>query len=405
MAIPFLNNLDLRENEIWNVRLQNTGSISTPGTGQIYFNTGDNKAKYYDGTNWINIGDDTKYTVSSVNLGNGSVDLVLAGTDSTTSEFTFIPGNNITLTHSAAGITITGADAPSGTVDLIGDVLASGTTGSDITTAFNFAGSSIVTSGEGIGGNSVDTALVTSAAVKSYVDAAVAGGAGAMVFQGSYNAATNTPDLDTSPAGINKGFAYTVSAAGTFFTEAVEVGDLIVANIDNPTTLTDWTRVQKNIDLATGSTVGIGNVTQGTGISVSYASGTATVTNTDLGSSQNIFKNIAVSGQSTVTADSNNDTLTIVGGTNIEVTTDAGSDTITINNTATTPVTGFADTISVSTALINHALNSTDVIVQLFDTVTGETVYADVERTGLNTVDVTFSSAPTNPVRVLVTKI
>ncbi|MDA8556607.1 hypothetical protein N9K77_00010 [bacterium] len=53
-------------------------------------------------------------------------------------------------------------------------------------------------------------------------------------------------------------------------------------------------------------------------------------TNGDRGSSQFIFKNIAVSGQNTVAADSNNDTLTLAAGNNITLTTDNTTDTVTI---------------------------------------------------------------------------
>jgi len=60
---------------------------------------------------------------------------------------------------------------------------------------------------------------------------------------------------------------------------------------------------------------------------------TYTVTNIDTGSAQNIFKNIAVAGESTIIADTNNDTLTVVSGTGINVTTNAGTDTLTITNT------------------------------------------------------------------------
>lgn len=69
--------------------------------------------------------------------------------------------------------------------------------------------------------------------------------------KGAYDAATNTPDLDTTPSGIKTGDAYTVSVAGTFFTELVEVGDVLIADQDDPTVLADWTRVNKNIDAAT----------------------------------------------------------------------------------------------------------------------------------------------------------
>ena len=75
-------------------------------------------------------------------------------------------------------------------------------------------------------------------------------------------------------------------------------------------------------------------LTAGTGISTSGTYPNFTVTNSDRGSSQNIFKNIAVSGQSTVIADSNDDTLNIANGTGISVTTNATTDTLTITNTA-----------------------------------------------------------------------
>ena len=173
-----------------------------------------------------------------------------------------------------------------------------------------------------------------------------------MIYQGGYDAATNTPNLDATPiAGIKKGWTYTVTVDGLFFTEQVRVGDVIIAEIDSPTTLADWTTVQNNIDLASLTQVGIGNVNAGTGISVTYASGTATVTNTQTNA----------------------------------------------NNT-------FAGTIAASGA-VTHSLGTKDVIVQLYDIVTDETVYADVDRNSTSQVTVTFASTPTNSVRVLVQKI
>ena len=75
----------------------------------------------------------------------------------------------------------------------------------------------------------------------------------------------------------------------------------------------------------------ITGVTAGTGLGGGGTSGTVTLTNSDKGSSQNIFKNIAVSGQSTVVADSNNDTLTFVASGGMTITTNATTDTITFN--------------------------------------------------------------------------
>ena len=57
-----------------------------------------------------------------------------------------------------------------------------------------------------------------------------------------------------------------------------------------------------------------------------------TLTNADKGSAQCIFKNIAVSGQNTISADSNNDTLTFAGS-GIAITTDDTTDTVTFTVT------------------------------------------------------------------------
>jgi hypothetical protein len=68
-------------------------------------------------------------------------------------------------------------------------------------------------------------------------------------------------------------------------------------------------------------------VVAGTGISGGGTSGSVTITNSDLGSSQFIFKNVA-SDSGTAVADNNNDTLSIVGAGS--VTTAVVGDTLTI---------------------------------------------------------------------------
>ena len=91
------------------------------------------------------------------------------------------------------------------------------------------------------------------AASKRYVDQS---NIGQSVFQGGYNAATNTPDLDVSQAtDIKKGFFWAVTVGGTFFSEVVQPGDLIYADIDNPgATFSNWVVVQTGQDIATDNT-------------------------------------------------------------------------------------------------------------------------------------------------------
>lgn len=370
MAIPFLNNLNLNDNQLLNAKVQVASTAPTAAKGQIYLDstTNVNTFKYHDGSQWIGL--------KQLNL-NNSAFINLADLSST--------GSNVVSLQASLNATGT----PDNTKYLRGDNTWSAISGiyawavSDGVTAnqvingdtVTFTGvlneinvsqlnkvvtiglpndvtisSTLTVSGTGqssFGGQvTIPTTPIaaTDAASKAYVDASVAGG---LVYQGGYNASTNTPNLDTPPTGtIKKGFTWTVTTDGLFFTEQVRVGDVLIAEIDNPTALADWTTVQNNIDLASLTQVGIGNVNAGAGIDVSYSNGTATVS--------------AATGS-------------------------------------------YATTISV-TSTITHGLGTKDVMVQLYDTVTFDTVYADVSRSTTNTVTITFSTAPTNPIRVLVQK-
>lgn len=83
-----------------------------------------------------------------------------------------------------------------------------------------------------------DPTLAQDAATKNYVDTTIVGG---VTFIGGYNAATNTPDLDTTPiAGILTGHMYKVNTAGTFFSTPVNIGDFLISKVDAPTLEADW---------------------------------------------------------------------------------------------------------------------------------------------------------------------
>lgn len=94
--------------------------------------------------------------------------------------------------------------------------------------------------------------LATQQSIKAYVDGKLTSN---VSYEGGYDAATNTPDLDVSPTGIMKGHMYTVTAAGSFFTETVEVGDVLIAEQDGASLLSHWTVVQKNLDAPTIKTM------------------------------------------------------------------------------------------------------------------------------------------------------
>jgi len=419
MAIPFLNNLDISNNQLLNAKLQITGTAPNAAAGQIYFDStvGDETAKYYSNVTdtWVSL---KEYSFPTGTYVTGSVtgtfpkpiitfDLnAIDGTPAAGeryltktnkwAEISAIPGtytwtvsDGTNSTAVASGETVTFSGTANEIEVLEGSRTVTIGLPNDVTIANNLT----------VGGTGNFTGQVTipilpsaqtDAASKDYVDNAVVGG---LVYQGGYDAATNTPDLTTSPNSILKGWTYTVTADGAFFGEQLRVGDVLIAEVNDPSALTDWTTVQNNIDLASLTQVGIGNVNEATaaplkGLSVTYASGTATA-------------GLNISGLTTQ-APANNALAFIPfydqqAGANLKVglSTLAGD----LNE-----FTSKAFTIS-DTDTIIHGYNTRDVIVQLYDTDTYETVYADVDRTSLTEVTITFATTPDNDVRVLVQKI
>ena len=83
--------------------------------------------------------------------------------------------------------------------------------------------------------------------------------------------------------------------------------------------------------LPTASANTLGGIKIGSGLSID-GNGVVTASGGG-GGSQNLFSTIAVSGQSSVVADSTSDTLSLVAGTNMQITTNASGDSITFAST------------------------------------------------------------------------
>ncbi len=319
------------------------------------------------------------YTLDARAVAANSIALDLdasTGTDSVVS-FTTASDNNIAIARTSAS---------SVTIGLQNAITISGL--ADVG-SLDVQGSATFQSGLSMEGNDITNlgspTNSTDAANKAYVDSSVVGN---LVFQGGYNAATNTPDLDSSPSSsIKKGWSYVVTAAGSFFTETVEVGDLLIAEQDAPTALANWTTVQNNIGLATTTTPGIASFAD-----ASFAvSAAGEVTLDDTGVSAATYGSASAVPVFAVNAKGQ---VTSVTNTNISIAHTAITDFDTEVNTlikarefdGTNSGTGTSHTFT-------HNLGTRNVIVQLYDSSTYETVFAKVVRTSTSVVTVTTASS------------
>ena len=241
----------------------------------------------------------------------------------------------------------------------------------------------------------------TRIATTAFVQAAVTG---LLEFKGGFNA--NTGDLDSPLTGdlytdvaISIGDYYVVTTAGDFFGNAatpLTVGDSVIVQIAQDAgdaAEVDFIVVQSDTDLATLSTVGLGNVNADTadsklGISVSYLSGTAktgvdivgldaggAVDNSDVVFGNNGTKNVKFNISD------------IVGKSSVQLLLNTTTTGVTDQSSPPAGTQGWV--INSNTVLEAAALDcSVEVMTEA-----GQTVYADVTRSS-NDITINFT-APT----------
>jgi hypothetical protein len=237
--------------------------------------------------------------------------------------------------------------------------------------------------------------------------------AGVGTFQGGYNANTNSPALSgASNVGLDQGDFYVVTTAGSaFFSTQLEPGDLIFANADIPASsspvLSDYTVVIADQNIAgAGATDGAtqkGVAGFDSGNFGVTANGFVTLDNT--GVSAGSYGSASKSLSATVTAKG---LLTSLSEQNIAITASQVTDFCSAVETCVASDLTYATNIGNGVATsyqVTHNLGTRDVMVQLYDNSSYDTVYADVVRNTVNQITITTNSAiATNDVRVLISK-
>lgn len=375
--MKYLVNLDLDNNQLLNVVLQNLATApASPDDGQVYYNTSDSKIYARLGGVWVDITETyahPTFTAQNPSLNGANV---LASLE-TNSEGHVISSTTRVLTLADLGYTgSTSANDythPTFTGNTLGGPLSGATVISDVTVNSEGHVTDFVTrnlTASDINAIIIDDTVTntiktwSSQKIQNEIDAISTTATGSLIYKGGYDAATNTPNLDSSPTGVMKGHTYTVTNSGNFYTEAVQPGDMIVAEIDNPTGLSDWTVVNKNI--------------------------------ADIVDASETDKGIIKIATTSEVINGTNSTEAVTPSTLLAFYEDAESNT----KYATDIGDGTATLFS-----LTHNFDTRDVLVDVYDNTTYETVVTNVVRNTLNNINIEVNKVPTsNQYRVVLKK-
>lgn len=352
MAIPYLSNIDLQQNEIQNAVVHNQATApSNPIEGQIYFNTASNKLFVYDGSAWL----DTTGDIRKITAGSG-----LTGT-ADTGDVTLNIGQGNGITVSADAIAVN-AEA----------------------TQFSFLSGVLTITDGAIGPDELAATAVTAGSYGSAtaIPTFTVDADGRLTAAGEASIQTSFDITDgTTTETVNGGDTITFAGTANEIEVAVSATDTVTIGLPSDVTVSNDLFVLGNLQVT----------------------GTTTTNNVETVSTSN-----GVIFEGTV-ADANELTL-IAGALTADRTVTLPDATGTVALTSDITAEKAANTIGDGTStsfVVAHNFGTRDVIVQLYDTTSGETVYADVERdANTNNVNISFGSAPaSNSIRVLVYKI
>ena len=248
------------------------------------------------------------------------------------------------------------------------------------------------------------------AATKQYVDNAVVG---SLQIKGGFNATTGvidggTDNLTTGAArvAIAIGDFYVCTTAGDFFGNAatpLTVGDQVICNTAAAAGLSvegDFVIVQSDTDLATATTVGLASFPTSGGLTVNASGAVALDARAGVVGTYG-----AVTKSLQITADGKG-IITGIADANIAIPSTQVTDFCTAVEACVGTGLNYAANIgdgSATSYAVTHALGTRDVIVQVYDNTTFDTVICDVVRTSTTVVTLSTTTAlATNAARVLI---
>lgn len=380
--MKFLNHIDLDQNQVLNVVLHKSATAPTsPVDGQVYFNTTSSLYFYYKAsdTTWVQFGAGT-LTADNLTLEINAGVVRIKDLGVTTGKIADAAVTTIKITDK--NITFAKIqDVP--TMTVIGRVAA----GSGVTSAIT-----IIDAADFTGATS--TNLATAGSIKAYVDSRISS-LGTLV--GAFNTTTST----TFPggSGVFKGNYWYVTVAGTVQGVTLNIGDVLIANKDTPSTTVaaDWIFLESNRDQATTTVLGV----------VMLATNAESQTGSD---PNKVLTPATLSARTATTARTGILALatSAEGIAGIEATKAITS--AVLKSVLDTTVLGLSYSTNVGdgTALtftLTHNFGTKDVAVEIYDSSTGATVYVDVTRPTVNTCVLSFAKAPAlNAYRLKVNK-